>query len=560
MSKTIYLTTPLYYVNASPHIGHSYTEVAADALARYYRLKGEPVFLLTGTDEHGQKIAQAAAAAGQEPQAFVDRVVGTFQSLWKTLDIRYDRFIRTTEPAHITAVQELLAQLYDGKKLTRAEYQGWYCTPDETFWTEGELATAGAPSRAGTSSPPHAERGAPGSVAGAPLCPSCQRPLESAKEEGWYLRLRAHEDWLKQFVRQHPQFVRPETRYNELKSLLEQPLPEYLCITRPKSRVSWGIPVPFSADHVVYVWFDALLNYLTVPRYLERQRKDLWPPDVHFIGKDILRHHALYWPIMLHELGVPDEQMPKTIFAHGWWKIGEQKMSKSLGNIVDPTAVVGGLLKDQPYAADVYRYFLLREIPFGQDGSFSEEAILKRLNTDLGNDLGNLVNRTLSMLDRYLQGAVPVVPKDQLDILGDQIVGGAGAEGRRGLADAAESLTETVQRAMDHLEFSVALEAIMGVASRANQYIELSAPWKLAKQPGNERQLKQVLGVLAEVLRIVSIHMEPFMPSVARAIWQQLGLHGEPARLSDARWSTTVENRSIAKDHPVLFPRMETVG
>ena len=542
--KTIYLTTPLYYVNASPHIGHSYTEVAADALARYYRLKGESVFLLTGTDEHGQKIAQAAAAAGQEPQAFVDRVVGTFQSLWKTLNIRYDRFIRTTEPAHIKAVQELLKQLYDGNKLTRAEYQGWYCTPDETFWTEGELAGQGAGK----------------APSGFPLCPACQRPLESAKEEGWYLRLRAHQDWLKQFVQMHPMFVRPESRYNEVKSLLEQPLPEYLCITRPKSRVSWGIPVPFSADHVVYVWFDALLNYLTVPRYLEQQRKNVWPPDVHFIGKDILRHHALYWPIMLHELGVPDAQMPKTIFAHGWWRIGEQKMSKSLGNIVDPTAVVGGLLKDQPYAADVYRYFLLREIPFGQDGSFSEEAILKRLNTDLGNDLGNLVNRTLSMLDRYLQGVVPVVPKDQLDVSADRTGGGAGAEGRRGLADAAESLTETVQRAMDHLEFSVALEAIMGVASRANQYIELSAPWRLAKQPDGEQHLKQVLGVLAEVLRILSIHVEPFMPSVARAIWQQLGLHGEPARLSDARWSTQAENRSIAKGHPVLFPRMEAVG
>jgi methionyl-tRNA synthetase len=351
-------------------------------------------------------------------------------------------------------------------------------------------------------------------------------------------------------VQDHPQFVRPEGRYNELKSLLEQPLPEYLCITRPKSRVQWGIPVPFSADHVVYVWFDALLNYLTVPRYLERDREDLWPPDVHFIGKDILRHHAVYWPIMLHELGLPDDQMPRMIFAHGWWRIGEQKMSKSLGNIVDPSAVVGGLLKDQPYAADAYRYFLLREIPFGQDGSFSEEAILKRLNTDLGNDLGNLVNRTLSMIEKYLEGRAPVLTRNELSVIG----------GHRALADAATALSGSVQAAMDRVEFSVALEAIMALASRANQYIEQAAPWKLAAHANGERQLHEVLGVLAEVLRILSVSLEPFMPSVARAIWRQLGLPGEPKSLSSAQWSKDVGSRPIAGEHPVLFPRMEAVG
>ncbi|MDP3703197.1 MAG: methionine--tRNA ligase, partial [Candidatus Omnitrophota bacterium] len=444
MSKPIYLTTPLYYVNAAPHIGHSYTSVAADALARYYRLKGESVFLLTGTDEHGQKIAQAAAAAGKPPQAFADDVVERFRELWRLLDIRYDYFIRTTEPRHEQAVQEVLTSLQG--KLRRATYQGWYCTPDETFWTQEELG-------------PHA--------AASPVCPACQRPLEPTKEEGWYLKLRDHQAWLKRFVDERPAWVRPKTRYNELRSLLEQPLPEYLCITRPKSRVSWGIPVPFSPDHVVYVWFDALLNYVTVPQFLNRG--ELWPADLHFIGKDILRHHAVYWPIMLHEMGLADDQMPRQIFAHGWWKIGEQKMSKSLGNIVDPTVVINEVLKGQPYAADIYRYFLLREVPFGQDGSFSEEALFVRLEADLANDLGNLVNRTLSMIERYCGGRIPATS------------GPGCAVDDEPIRQAATTLAGLIDQAMAQLEFSGALEAIMRLVNHANRYIEVQAPWTLAK-------------------------------------------------------------------------------
>ena len=527
MPKTVYLTTPLYYVNAAPHIGHSYTSVAADALARYYRLKGEPVFLLTGTDEHGQKISQAAAAAGKPPQAFADEVVERFRELWRLLDIRYDYFIRTTEPRHEQAVQEVLTSLQG--KLRRATYQGWYCTPDETFWTQEELGAQ---------------------TAGSPVCPACQRPLEPTNEEGWYLPLRANQSWLKAFVASHPSLVRPQTRYNELSSLLEQPLPEYLCITRPKNRVSWGISVPFSPDHVVYVWFDALLNYLTVPRFLDRAA-ELWPADIHFIGKDILRHHAVYWPIMLHEMGLSDDQMPRLMFAHGWWKIGEQKISKSLGNIVDPTVVINEVLKGQPYAADIYRYFLLREVPFGQDGSFSEEALFIRLDADLANDLGNLVNRTLSMIDRYLQGVAPLVPLGELDANSEP--------GQRALADAATALSEDVGRALGQLEFSSALERIMSVASRANQYIETAAPWKLAKQPDSGEAMKRVLGTLAEVLRILSVHLSPFMPSVARTVWRQLGLDGEPAQLAQARWTTARGSRPIAQGRPILFPRMEAV-
>lgn len=532
MSKMFYLTTPLYYVNAPPHIGHSYTEVAADALARYHRLAGRETFLLTGTDEHGQKIAQAAADAGKAPQAFVDEVGERFKALWAILNISHDDFIRTSEPRHVTAVQQLLTRLKDAGKLTRAEYQGWYCTPDETFWTEAELITHGISTSA-------------------PVCPTCQRSLEPAKEEGWYLKLRANQEWLRGFVRAHPDFVRPQTRYNELLGWLAQPLPEYLCITRPKARVSWGIQVPFAPDHVVYVWFDALLNYITAPGYVSDPARfaSLWPAEVHLVGKDILRHHALYWPIMLHELGLPDAQMPK-IFAHGWWRIGEQKMSKSLGNIVDPAAVVGGLLKGQPFAADAYRYFLLREIPFGQDGSFSEEAILKRLNMDLGNDVGNLVNRTLSMTERYFGGQLPFQPIGQLNVIG----------GARAMADAAIALQASYAQRMESLDFSGALEGVMGLATQANQFIETSAPWKLAKQPEARAQLTQVFAALGDGLKALSVYLTPVMPSVGAAIWTQLGLPGRPRRLEDAAWSVSAGERRIAAEHPVLFPRMEAVA
>ena len=528
MSKTLYLTTPLYYVNAAPHIGHSYTNIAADALARHHRLAGQPVFLLTGTDEHGQKIAQAAAAAGETPQAFADRVVAHFTELWTTLGISHDDFIRTTQPRHIQAVQTILTFLHDRGQLLHKPYHGWYCTPDETFWTQEELHAAG-PST--------------------PLCPSCQRPLEAVQEEGWHLPLEPHRPWLRQYVKEHPAFIRPESRYNELARLLEEPLPESLCITRPKTRVSWGIPVPFSPDHVTYVWFDALLNYITVPGYPAHpaEFRTRWPADVHLIGKDILRHHALYWPIILRALGL---DLPRMIFAHGWWKIGEQKMSKSLGNIVDPFAVIRHVLQGQPYAADIYRYFLLREIPFGQDGSFSEAALTARLDADLANDLGNLVNRTLSMIERYTGGMIPAVSLEQLDT--------AGPAAQRPLAEEALQLSQRVAAAMERLEFSVALEAVMTLVAHANQFVEAAAPWKLAKA-GETQTLARVLGTLAEILRIVSLTLEPFMPAIAAAIWQQLGCGSAPRRLADAgRWPGLAANQPIGP-HPVLFLKVAGV-
>ncbi|MBI4598122.1 MAG: methionine--tRNA ligase [Candidatus Omnitrophica bacterium] len=526
MSKTLYFTTPLYYVNAAPHIGHSYTTIAADALARYYRLKGESVFLLTGTDEHGQKIEQAAAAAGKTPQVYVDDVVERFLELWKLLNISYDDFIRTTQPRHEKAVQAILTKLYDEKKLVHAEYQGWYCTPDETFWTEAELAATGR-------------------VDGKPLCPSCQRALEPVQEDGWHLPLRASQDWLRNFVKTHPDFVKPASRYNELASLLEQPLPESLCITRPRQRVSWGIPVPFSPDHVTYVWIDALLNYITVAGYLENPKRfdALWPAAMHVIGKDILRHHALYWPVLLHALGLPDAQMPKTIFAHGWWKVGEQKMSKTLGNIVDPTAVVTQLLKDQPYAADIYRYFLLREIPFGQDGSFSEDALFKRLDADLANDLGNLVNRTCSMLERYCQGVIP------------QADGVGASSDDAALWTAAQQVSSAVDASMSRVDFSGALEAIMAVVTQTNQYIERTAPWKLAKQPESVRRLHVVLVTMASVVRALAAQLQPFMPSVADAMWEQLGYTGVSHTADPTLVTASWPSAHPIGAHPVLFPR-----
>lgn len=523
--STIYLTTPLYYVNASPHIGHSYTNVAADCLARYYRHSGNDVFFLTGTDEHGQKISQAAAAANKNPQVFVDEVVEHFESLWQLLNISHDDFIRTTQERHVHVVQAALTRLKDEGKLTREKYSGWYCTPDETFWTPQELA-----------------KEIKDEVPSNPLCPSCQRPLEAVEEEGWYLHLRDSQNWLRTFLQKNPRWIRPESRFNEIFSLLQDDLPEYLCITRPKQRVNWGIPVPFDPEYVTYVWFDALLNYLTATGYLvdQGQFEKRWPPKVQIIGKDILRHHAVYWPIMLHALGIDENNMPELIFAHGWWKIGEQKMSKSLGNIVDPNVIVTVFLKDQPFAADIYRYFLMREVSFGQDGSFSEEAIESRFAADLANDLGNLVNRTLSMLDKYCGS---VIPKATFDNAADQA-----------LRDAAIALPGCFEKTIPELEFSKALEAVMRVVSQANRYIEEQMPWKLAKEESPDR-LHAVLRTLTETLRVTAIMLYPFMPSVAEEIWRQLGLEKPIQTLKEAaNWPGLAEGQQCV-DHPVLFPR-----
>jgi len=519
MSKTVYLTTPLYYVNAAPHIGHSYTEIAADCLARYHKLRGDDVFFLTGTDEHGEKIAQAAAAQGLSPKAFADQNAEKFKALWRRLGISttYNRFIRTTDPDHVEVVQRVLTHLKPS--LTLGTYTFWYCVPCETNFGAAEVDPR------------------------APVCLNCGRPLTQIEEEDYFLKLESHRDWLRHVIETEDLSIQPPERRNEILALLRdpaRPLPD-LCVTRPKERVPWGIEVPFSPQHVAYVWLDALLNYISALG---------WPDDpkfhryweeagaVHLIGKDILRHHGLYWPIILHALGV---RPPRVIFAHGFWKVGEQKMSKSLGNIVDPEVVIGQLLKGQPHGPDIYRYFLLREVPFGQDGMFSEEALEKRLDADLANDLGNLVNRACSMLERYAQGTIPPAAP----------VGCAVED--EPLRQAALELAAALERAMARMEFSTALDAIMRVVTQANQYIEAVAPWKLAKARETAR-LHGVLHVLAEVIRIVAITLEPFMPSVAEAMWGQLGCRGE-RRLADAtRWGMIPAGQAIGP-HPVLFPR-----
>ena len=522
MAHPVYLTTPLYYVNASPHIGHSYTEVAADCLARFHRLRGDDVFFLTGTDEHGEKISQAAAAKSLSPNTFADQTSEQFKALWKRLGISYDRFIRTTDPDHEATVRQVMTQLQPS--LRKGPYTFWYCVPCETNFGLTEIDPAN------------------------PACPNCGRPLQRIEEEDYYLNLEQHREWLRRYIEDHPAFILPTERRNEILSLLRDgahPLPD-LCVTRPKDRVPWGIEVPFSPTHTTYVWFDALLNYISAlgwPGHPNFARYWKEAGAVHLIGKDILRHHALYWPIILHVLDLP---LPKTIFAHGFWKVGEQKMSKSLGNIIDPRAVITHVLQGQPYGADVYRYFLLREVPFGQDGAFSEDALMTRLNADLANDLGNLVNRTSSMIERYAQGVIPSTP-----------VGCAVDDAP--LQEAALQLSHQVEAAMDRLEFSVALEAIMRVVSGANQYIEQVAPWKLAKQPEGAKRLAIVLNVLAEVIRIVAITLEPFTPAVASAIWQQLGCGSAPRRMQDAAvWAQLPVGQRIGP-HPVLFPRPEKV-
>ncbi len=518
MTQPYYLTTPLYYVNAKPHIGHAYTTVAADALARYRRLMGDDVYVLTGTDEHGQKIAQAAQAASQPPKAYADIVVAEFQRLWERLSIRYYRFIRTTDADHEATVQAVLQRLDDGKQLVAQRVSGWYCTPCETFWTDEELRAS-----SGTT----------------PACSTCGRPVERVTEDGWYLPLRQHQPWLRDWFRAHPDAIQPSSRYNEIMSLLEQPIPALLCITRPKHRVSWGIPVPFSDAHVVYVWFDALVNYITACDYLGRgERWRFWPANVHLIGKDILRFHAVYWPIMLHALGV---EPPRTIFAHGWWKVGEDKMSKSKGNVVDPLAVI------DRFGPDVFRYFLLREIPFGQDGAFSESAVILRLNSDLANDVGNLLNRTLTMVEKYFGGRVPAAE------------GPGCAVDDESLRALATGLPQAMTSGVQAFDFAAALSATLALVNRANKYIEEQAPWTLSKA-GQTKRLATVIYNVVEVLRIATVALWPAMPRAAEAMWQQLGRDDaiDAQRLDGlARWGQTPAGQHVRKG-AVLFPRVET--
>lgn len=504
MSDKFYITTPLYYVNASPHIGHSYTNIAADTLARYMRaiLGKDQVWFLTGTDEHGQKIQRAAQGMSLTPQDFADKMVLQFKDLWSSLDISYNDFIRTTQERHTAFVQRVLNILYEKKDIYVDKYKGWYCTPCETFWQEAEVVIDEAKK---------------------PLCPDCQRPLEKIEEENFFFRLSKYQDWLVGYIKSHPDFIRPEFRYNEVMSFLSSRKLTDLCVSRPKERLSWGIPLPFSLAHVTYVWFDALINYISAVGSFDqnnRYQSKWWPADLHLIGKDILRQHAIYWPIMLRALEI---EPPKTVFAHGWWLIADTKMSKSRGNVVDPGEMAA------KFGIDVYRYFLLRDVPFGLDGNFSEEAITKRFNSDLANDLGNLVYRVLTMIEKYFQGNIPKMGK--LDRQAETI---------KTKADLLEQKTSLYLKAASDFNFSAALEKIWELINMANKYIEEAKPWNLAKEKKTE-ELKSFIALLVHVIRLVTIGIIPFMPKAADSIKEQFA------------------EEKIKKGKP-LFPRIETLN
>ena len=481
MANKFYITTPLYYVNASPHIGHSYTNIAADVLARYMRseIGNDNVWFLTGTDEHGQKIQKAADELKLSPKEFADKMVGQFNGLWKALNISYNDFIRTTESRHISTVQKVLEILYKKGDIYRDKYDGLYCTPCETFWL-----------------PQQAQDN---------LCPDCKRPLEKISETNFFFNLEKYQDWLVKHINSNPEFIKPETRKHEVLSFLALNKLSPLCISRPKERLSWGIPLPFSPDHVTYVWFDALVNYISAVGKFDDNDKYVskwWPADLHLIGKDILRQHAVYWPIILRAL---DIEQPKTIFAHGWWMIGESKMSKSRGNVVNPLEMVN------KYGIDVYRYFLLRDVPFGADGNFSEDSIVQRFNGDLANDLGNLVFRTLTMAEKYFQGNVP--PKGKLDEQGRKI------EEKINLLP--EELVLPLGAGSGY-NFSLALEKIWELINMANKYVEYTKPWNLAKE-GRTDELKAFINLMIRAIRAAAGQLAPFMPDTTESIKEQLG-------------------------------------
>ena len=484
MSK-FYLTTPLYYVNAAPHIGHSYTNIAADVLARYKRKSGFEVLFLTGTDEHGQKVERSAIEAELSPLEFANKTVGKFKDLWQKLSISNDDFIRTTELRHTKAVQKALVILYKKGDIYEAKYEGWYCTPCETFWPQ-------------TQGPEQ-------------ICPDCKRKLEEISETNFFFKLSKYQDWLTDYFKAHPDFVLPGFRYNEALSFITQQKLEDLCISRPKARMGWGIEVPFSKEHVTYVWFDALINYISAVGFENDQNKfkKFWPADVHFIGKDILRQHAIYWPIMLRAL---DLEPPYKIAAHGWWLIGksQEKMSKSKGNVIDPAEMA------EKFGVDAYRYFLLRDVPFGLDGTFSESSIIKRYNSDLANDLGNLVYRTLTMVEKYYSGAVP----KGLNLAPNSII-------RNKIA----ALSPEVEKSLQRFEFSAALEVIWGLINLANKHVEETKPWNLAKENKTE-ELKDFIALLVEVIKKVAEELSCFMPETAGKIEKQFAkdkiIKGQP--------------------------------